>query len=142
MKINVRPQDCKFIINREAGKIVCIKEHTDELFASYLIRDDRLCGTFRIYRDDDALLMPNRFVGIATCSPDDEWDEEFGKKLAFMRMKRSLYKAFFSAAARFVDKVDMVQNYLVEKLNEFGAKVDANITNDEDYVNDYLGRAQ
>lgn len=28
-------------------------------------------------------------VGIATCSPDDDWNEEVGKKIAFIRARKA-----------------------------------------------------
>lgn len=43
-----------------------------------------------ILTEEDDFFEIKRFIGIARCAPDDEWNEELGKELA---KKRALLKA-------------------------------------------------
>ena len=134
MKINIRPQDCKFYVNKEKRKIVCILENTRYMLTEFIENNDN--SDYFIL--DDCLLLPNRFIGIATCSVDDEWDEEFGKKLAFRRMKDSFYTAFFKRTDKYVDILNDKLNALIDNFNEIGLKVAASLAKRDAEIENYF----
>lgn len=37
----------------------------------------------------DEYFIRDRYVGVARCAEEDEWDEEYGKQLALLRAKRT-----------------------------------------------------
>ena len=134
MKINIRPQDCKFYVNKEKRKIVCVLEDTQYMLTEF-VEDNDNTDYFLL---DDCLVLPNRFIGIATCSADDEWDEEFGKKLAFRRMKDSFYTAFFKRTDKYVDILNDKLNALIDNFNEIGLKVAASLAKRDAEIENYF----
>lgn len=128
MKINVRPEDCKFYVNEEKRKVICVFSD-----AKHLLNDFLWCEGYDV-KFDDALLPP-KFVGVATCSINDTWDEAYGRKLAFHRMKEKLHRSFFRAANNFVNAEDCKLQKLVTSLNDYGARVSATMRYAEEKLN-------
>ena len=134
MKINIRPQDCKFYVNKEKRKVVCVLEDTQYMLTEF-VEDNDNTDYFLL---DDCLVLPNRFIGIATCSADDEWDEAFGRALAFKRLKDSFYTAFFKHADKYADILNNKLNAIIEDLNNLGIKVEASISKREKDIENYF----
>ena len=130
---------CKFHVNREKRKVVCILEQTEDMLNEFF--ETEPIGEL-VYAYHKSKTLPNRFIGIATCSAEDTWDEDFGKRLAFQRMKKTFYTSFFSHASQFFNQIDKAMNETIEHLNNYGAKVSANITRGEKHINEYLDGAQ
>lgn len=110
-------------INKDKGVVVCIlKCDTEEpqlifestLFKIYRADNIRVCG---IYDPNRNTKINEQYVGIARCSKNDTFDEEFGKKLALARAKvkktYALQKQFF----KYIDALDQV-NYIVGKKHD------------------------
>ena len=55
-----------------------------------------------VYGTED---IPDVFVGIARCAPEDEFDVEFGKKLALTRAKEKRGKAINEAIYSYIDDI-------------------------------------
>lgn len=132
MKINITKDKARFIVNEDARKVVCIIDHTSNLFLSYadqnlkIVPDcDHVWGgeSSRLY---PKLKMPNKFIGIASCNPDDEFSVETGKLIAFSRAKDKIHTSFFKRANTYVNTIDNWLTDAVESINSYGAKVEAN----------------
>ena len=54
------------------------------------------------------MLMPNRFKAVARCCPEDEWDENVGKRLACERLTEKYEKSLNRRMARFMVDMDKV----------------------------------
>ncbi len=119
---SIRKEDVKFVVNKEMHTVVCYMEDTEEIFIDFAIEN---YGNISMlpYEMEKLFKMPNRFVGKAVCSADDEWDEEKGKLLAYHRMKAQLNKAFFHAANSFFDYVDKMNDDFGEIINAYGEKL-------------------
>ena len=63
-------------------------------------------------------------MGKAVCAPEDEWDVETGKMIAFSRAKDKCYKSFFKRANMLVQKFDARLGDMIELFNNFGEKLD------------------
>lgn len=61
-----------------------------------------------------AFEIANAFIGKAKCSPDDTFDEETGKKIAFKRAYKKYVMAKKKAVAAFLTE----NNKLVDELND------------------------
>lgn len=147
-KFNVRPSDCRYIINKEKRTIVCLIEHTECMFtdfaeANFDIPYDCLGGWWnkkptysQFYKK---LYMPKRFWGIATCAEEDEWDVEKGKFLAFARAKNKLNNSFFKRANLYIHAFDKSLNDAVLVLNNLGEKLTINSDRRQERIKELFG---
>ena len=90
----------------------------------------------------DKLLMPNKFVGIATCSPDDEWNPEIGKLIAYHRMKTNMSKSFFKHAEIYYKLMLKKVDETVDLINVYGNKLTANYNRRIETINQTVGNAE
>lgn len=125
MKLNIRQSDCQFFINEEQRKVVCVINNTQNLFLEFLRENSAILHLCAYYNQKN-LYMPPRFVGVATCSKEDEWNEAVGKKLAFNRAKYNLNRSFFKRANSFVNNVDDALNELITAFNKYGECISKN----------------
>ena len=134
-KFNVKPSDCRYIVNEEKRTIVCLIEHTDCMFIHFAENNfdipwncmaDPWCPKPMNKLFYKKFYMPKRFWGIATCAEDDEWDVEKGKFLAFSRAKDKLNKSFFKRANFYINTFDKSIDRAVEILNNLGDKLTTN----------------
>ena len=84
------------------------------------------------------MLMPRYFTGKAVCAPEDKWDEELGKKIAFARAKEKCYDSFFKRANLFVHTVTKRLGDAIDIFNNFGDKISASREALEDSINQAL----
>lgn len=132
MKINITKDKAQFIVNEDARKVVCIIDHTSHLFLHYAEKNlkilpdcDALWGGngSRLY---PKLKMPNKFVGIASCNPEDEFSVETGKLIAFTRAKDKIQNSFFKRANLYINTIDDWLNQAMDAINSYGEKLEIN----------------
>ena len=141
MRINIKMKDCQFVVNKGKRKVVCIIRNTSRMFYDFLNEEQK---NFYVLGQDfiDKLEMPNQFIGIATCSSDDEWNEETGKLLAYQRAKYKFNVAFFKRANIFVNALDGIANRAQSRFNSYGEKVTANMTKCEKKLNTMFNKEE
>lgn len=130
-KFNITPEDCRFIVNEEKRKVICLIENTENMFLTFANANfdipydcmDSVWSNATPKHLREKLLMPNRFWGIATCDEEDEWDEEKGKLLAFSKAKFKLITSFFKRADTYVNTFDTSLNRAVDTINLLGQKL-------------------
>lgn len=138
MKINIKPSNCKFVINEEKRKVVCIIDDTESLVLDFLgfPWDNKI----PIKNDvADMLIMPNHFTGVATCAPEDKWDPEIGKAIAFSRAKFKVNSSFFKRANTLVNEIDRRLGEMVLSFNDYGRCLDANNKKREKWITERVG---
>lgn len=131
MDINIGMEDCRFFVDEERRTVVCVIENTGNLVKDFFdteraVWDDspnQLVHIFPNYRLSHKLEMPDRFVGKAVCAPEDEWNEEAGRLIAFDRAKHKLNVSFFKRAQLFVDMVDEAFTKMVATVNKYGERL-------------------
>ena len=151
MKFNVTTEDAKFIVNKEKKTVVCVIENTQQLFDNFAI------SNFRIAIDCDLaynfinninkgesilaqkMIMPGKFVGVAHCGEDDEWDENIGRVIAFSRAKDSLITSFYKRAQTYTDCLTDWLNAAVDMMNEMGEKLETNKKKRHEYIESLVG---
>lgn len=147
MKINITRENAHFVVNEEKRKVICIFENTKNMFLDYI--EDNLSFD-PIYFDSSQkrnalyskLRMPNRFIGIATCSPNDEFSPEIGKLIAYSRAKDKIHQSFFKRANTYVDSIDELLARDVENINRYGAKIEHNTAKRHDTINYVIGEPE
>ena len=151
MSFNVTANDAKFIVNEEKKTVVCVIEHTEDLFRDFVYENFHISpecdhcnnwmnGRFRqssyLY---NRLQMPNKFVGVARCGADDEWDEKIGRVIAFTRAKDSLLTSFYKRGQTYVTTINNWLNEAVDILNALGQKLEVNKQKRHDYITSLVG---
>lgn len=124
----IKMSDCKFYVNEEEHIVICVIPNTKRMFTKFVqehfswndvdLDSAAGYGTLR-----DSLTMPGSFRGIAVCAPEDEWNEETGRMIAFSRAKMKCYNSFFKRAQALMDALDRRMAEAVEMLNHFGDKI-------------------
>ena len=134
MKINITKDKAQFIVNEDARKVVCIIDHTSHLFLEYANKNLKIrpdCDNGMIWdikhsRLYPKLKMPNKFVGIASCNPEDEFSVETGKLIAFTRAKDKIQNSFFKRANLYINTIDSWLNQAMDSINNYGKKLEIN----------------
>ena len=136
----IKMSECKFYVDEEARTVICVIpnkiHHKDgSITAVSKMVEDFIEENFRFkdldfdfalnydWREKD-LEMPVSFMGKAVCAPEDEWNEELGRMIAFSRAKDKCYKSFFKRANKFVQTVDRRLGDMIERFNDFGLKLE------------------
>ena len=84
--------DIKYHVDKEHRMVFCKLSNCKEIPYQRL---SKYAPHFNVWdlEYNDKLGIPNSFYGMAKCSPEDEWDEEKGKKIALAKAKRKRCKA-------------------------------------------------
>lgn len=139
----IKMSDCKFYVNEEKRTVVCVIPDTEDEVKEFIwssLSDINGINLYRTvsYKLNEKLTLPNSFIGKAVCAPEDEWNEEVGRKLAFARAKNKLYTSFFKRATLFVRQLDEAVETAYETFNNFGAKVAENHRKLVDEISDKI----
>ena len=129
MKVNIKKEDCKFIVKPDQRVVVCVIEgsHIRTLLTDFV--SDFYFRDLDLYVPHPAakkLEMPGSFIGKAVCAPEDEWNEETGRKIAYSRAKHKLYMSFFKRANLYVQIIDRRLNDIMTQFNELGEALSEN----------------
>lgn len=129
-KLNIKKEDCRFIVNEEKRTVVCIIDQTRALLFRFIDpyswNTQVRIGSISFDPSNGLLLdlmLPDKFIGKAVCSKDDKWDPEVGKLIAFDRAKNKLHNAFFKRAQLFANEIDKSLSELVTSFNEYGEQL-------------------
>lgn len=137
---NIKPEDATYFINEEKKVVVCTIENTKKLFIHFAMDNFKIrpavLGNDSFFKK---LEMPDRFVGIAYCSKNDEWNSETGKLIAFSRMKDKLNKSFFKRANLYINTLDKWTDEAFDILNQIGAKLEVNTMHRHNLIDSILG---
>ena len=147
MNYHFSMEDCNFYVDEKKRTIACVLENTQQMFHNYI--NDKLyisCwglpGIEQIAKFEAALDMPNRFVGIAKCAAEDKWDEELGKKIAYLRLREKVYHSFFNKAKHYIDTFDNYLERSVMEINKMGEKLDKEMESRNQYIAEKLGERE
>lgn len=139
----IKMSDCKFYVDESARTVVCVIPNTQLMVTDFIHEHFRWKDMdFWLgleYILEDQLTMPRSFMGKAVCAPEDEWNEELGKLIAFSRAKNKCYKSFFKRANSFVQTLDRRLSDMIEEFNDFGLRLEDKREALEDQINERLG---
>ncbi len=94
----IRMEDCWFYINEDARTVTCVYYPKDWYDAFDEANKFPRRNKITVLVNKKYRLKP-KYVGIARCNPEDKWNEEIGKLVAYKYMKRE-YFADFSRITR------------------------------------------
>lgn len=143
MKHNIRKEDVTYVVQSEQKKVIAYIEDTEWMFFKFV--NENYPSTRNCWCDSSLaakLKMPNKFVGVATCGPDDVWDENVGRLIAFDRMKDNLNKSFFKRANTFVAEMEKRLDIFCDRVNGYGMKLETNMNRRKEIINKILGEEE
>lgn len=143
MKHSIRKEDVTYVVRPEQKKVIAYIEGTQWMFTDFV--NENHPSAPMLWCDklfEDKLKMPNKFVGVATCGPDDVWDENVGRLIAFDRMKDNLNKSFFKRANTFVAEMEKRLDTFCDRVNAYGMKLETNMNRRKEIINKVLGEEE
>ena len=139
----VSKDDVVYIVDEKKRKVVAYVEGTKYELVNFISENKGILPDwFDMPKLHNKLLLPNKFVGIATCSPDDEWNPEIGKLIAYHRMKTNMSKSFFKHAETYYKLMLKKVNETVDLINIYGNKLTANYKRRIEIINQTVGNAE
>lgn len=107
-KINT--SDVEYFVFENKGVVVC-KLHNCRFIALHRI-DKYTHKTIEYLEAPYKYLIDEVYTGVAKCSPEDKFDEEYGKKLALTKAKAARGKAVNNAIKTFMSDIEKDLNNL------------------------------
>jgi len=111
---NKETTDLKYIINDKDKVVVCI------LYCNIWETYNRILKYYPDYNLSDLVRHMqdyNYYVGVAKCAPEDDFDIEYGKKLALTRAKIKRSKAMNREVIRVINKLkkstELLEKYAI-----------------------------
>ena len=139
----VSKDDVVYIVDEKKRKVVAYVEGTKYELVNFISENKGILPDwFDMPKLHNKLLLPNKFIGIATCSPDDEWNPEIGKLIAYHRMKTNMSKSFFKHAETYYKLMLKKINETVDLINIYGNKLTANYKRRIETINQTIGNAE
>ena len=139
----VSKEDVVYIVDEKKRKVVAYVEGTKYELVNFISENKGILPDwFDMPKLHDKLLLPNKFIGIATCSPDDEWNPEIGKLIAYHRMKTNMSKSFFKHAETYYKLMLKKINETVDLINVYGNKLTANYNRRIETINQTVGSSE
>lgn len=140
MKHSIRKEDVTYVVRPEQKKVIAYIEGTKWMFTDFVSENYPGAHVFWCNEPlETKLEMPNKFVGVATCGPDDVWDENVGRLIAFDRMKDNLNKSFFKRANTFVAEMERRLDIFCDRVNGYGEKLEHNMNRRKAVIAKVLG---
>ena len=119
--------DIRYYVNEEERIVVCVLNGCRYDFVEVLNRTDNpITNSYYISCRRQDIHMKDSFRGIARCAEGDEWNEEYGKKLAYHRAKNAHDKCLFNKCNKMMVYLDKKTDELADTISLFGYKLSRN----------------
>ena len=138
MKHSIKREDVKYFVNEEKRTVVAVLEGTECLFTDFMYENNGPLPCRDYYELDDRYSLPNRFVGIAKCSVNDEWNEQLGKLIAFDRLKEKVNNSFIKCANKYVRDIDNNINTFCRNTKAYLDKLESNSDRRRNLINQLI----
>lgn len=138
MKHSIKREDVKYFVNEEKRTVVAVLEGTECLFVDFMYENNGPLPCRDYYELDDRYSLPNRFVGIAKCSVNDEWNEQLGKLIAFDRLKEKVNNSFVKCANKYVEDIDKSINTFCNNTQAYLNKLESNSDRRRNLINQLI----
>ena len=138
MKHSIKREDVKYFVNEEKRTVVAVLEGTECLFVDFMYENNGPLPCRDYYELDDRYSLPNRFLGIAKCSVNDEWNEQLGKLIAFDRLKEKVNNSFVKCANKYVEDIDKSINTFCNNTQAYLNKLASNSDRRKNVINQLI----
>lgn len=113
----------RYVVNKEKRTCVALLENIEfdaiNKINKMCLKDARFTDCANMYAyvcRDSKYVMPNKFVGVAKCSSEDNWDEEVGKRVAREKLLDKYHNELDKQLLRFLNNMLYVADSFAETL--------------------------
>ena len=113
----------RYVVNKEKRTCVALLENIEfdaiNKINKMCLKDARFTDHANMYAyvcRDSKYVMPNKFVGVAKCSFEDNWDEEVGKRVAREKLLDKYHNELDKQLLRFLNNMLYVADSFAETL--------------------------
>lgn len=129
---------CEYFINTEKGVVVCKLHDTEEALLNDMVRNNVAPAHEDAYINT---LIAETFIGKAVCKPEDTFDAEKGKLIAYKKAIKKLNLAKKRALARVVEASYNSYQYVSTLATKLGPKYDNVIKSCDEHIQRVAGGA-
>lgn len=147
----IKMSDCKFYVNEAERTVVCVIPKTRDMVIDFILEhfafsDINMYDSLNFWDTTQSFYkkieMPTSFMGKAVCAPEDEWDEELGRLIAFSRAKDKCYQSFFKRANLLVQTFDRRLGDMIDMFNNFGLKLEDKRAGIQQKIDERIGKVE
>ena len=121
----------RYFVNEEKKVVVCKLENCSNALICDMCQKD--------WPGHEALVINDTFTAKAQCSPDDTFDAEIGKKIAYSRAVAKVNKAKKRTLTNFVAENQKMLQALVRDAEKLTRKYDGTISRKDQEITRILG---
>lgn len=111
----------KYVVLPEMRMVKCFLTDTQNVANDTLLDVDGDIATSEVYHP--RYKMPNQYLGVAHCNPNDEWNPELGKQIAYDKAREKLDRSLFKRLQLYVNRCDKHYNDVVNSINVLGRRL-------------------
>lgn len=111
----------KYVVLPEMRMVKCFLTDTQNIANDTLLDVDGDIATSEVYHP--RYKMPNQYLGVAHCNPNDEWNPELGKQIAYNKARAKLDRSLFKRLQLYVNRCDKHYNDVVNSINVLGRRL-------------------
>lgn len=137
MKLGVNKKNCRFYVDEAARVVVCVIPDTCSTFMNFLEESLYQNGILLPLPNYSEYNFPSSISAKAKCAPEDEWDEEYGRELAYQRAKEKYYRYFFNLTDKYFAYIEKQVSRCAELFNGVQTRLNKKVdTQNESEDND------
>lgn len=111
----------KYVVLPEMRMVKCFLTDTQNIANDTLLDVDGDIATSEVYHP--RYKMPNQYLGVAHCNPNDEWNPELGKQIAYDKAREKLDRSLFKRLQLYVNRCDKHYYDVVNSINVLGRRL-------------------
>lgn len=139
MNFSVNKKNCKFYVDKEKKKVVCVIPKTEFMAIRFVEANYNVNIIYLDEKVPDMLIMPRQFTGIATCHEEDTFDEEMGKLIAYNKARHKLNCSLFKRLNAYASYLDNKLNDFINNCNNYGDKQSKREQARENKIKEHFG---
>lgn len=126
----------KYVVNPEKKTVVCFLKGCKQDIQKALSKNERMI----VWDLGIDCTLKDKYIGIAKCTQEDTFDEEYGRQLARKRMLRQYYKDKAEVYRTIYKKVNDTADSFYKRYSNYSAKEThkyndiINQINNDDYI--------
>ena len=145
--LKIKQKNCRFKVDTANRVVVCwvAGESIANMANNFLLEQNIDISNFNSVAGSNARIqelisMPARISGVAKCAPNDNWNPQLGKLIAYNKMKKKLMTIFFKRLNAAVDHISRTVEQMSNAADAIGMRFETELTNREAEIEKLLNQ--